>query len=99
MKRDAGVEPLVHFTCRDRNLIGLQSDILGVYAHGVRNMLCLSGDHQKFGDHPKSKGVFDLDSIQLVAMVKKMRAYRGFFSPWGNSPPCAPEAWVVASRL
>jgi methylenetetrahydrofolate reductase (NADPH) len=51
----------------------MQADILGAYAHGVRNMLCLSGDHQQFGDHPKSKGVFDIDSIQLIGTVRGMR--------------------------
>ena len=59
--------------CRDRNRIAMQSDILGAYAHGIRNMLCLSGDHQKFGNHPLTKGAFDIDSIQLVNMVKRMR--------------------------
>ena len=59
--------------CRDRNRIAMQSDILGAYALGIRNILCLSGDHQIFGDHPKSKKVFDVDSIQLINMVKKMR--------------------------
>ena len=68
-----GLEPNFQMVCRDRNRLAMQSDILGAYAHGVRNMLCLSGDHQKFGDHPQAKGVFDIDSMQLIAMVKKMR--------------------------
>lgn len=68
-----GLEPNFQMVCRDRNRIAMQSDILAAYAHGIRNMLCLSGDHQQFGDHPLSKGVFDIDSIQLIAMVKKMR--------------------------
>ena len=51
----------------------MQSDILGAYTLGIKNMLCLSGDHQKFGDHPQAKGVFDIDSMQLIAMVKNMR--------------------------
>jgi len=68
-----GLEPNYQMVCRDRNRLAMQSDILGACAHKIPNMLCLSGDHQKFGDHPKSKGVFDIDSIQLVAMVKKMR--------------------------
>jgi len=58
--------------CRDRNRLAMQSDILGAYTHGIRNMLCLSGDHQQFGDHPMSKGVYDIDSIQLISTVKKM---------------------------
>ncbi len=68
-----GVEPNYQMVCRDRNRIAMQADILGAYALGLRNLLCLSGDHQKFGDHPNAKGVFDLDSIQLIQMVKKMR--------------------------
>jgi len=68
-----GLEPNYQMVCRDRNRIAMQSDILGAYALGIRNILCLSGDHQMFGDHPKSKKVFDIDSIQLINMVKKMR--------------------------
>ncbi|MBF0524213.1 MAG: methylenetetrahydrofolate reductase [Deltaproteobacteria bacterium] len=68
-----GVEPNLQMTARDRNRIAIQSDILGAYALGIRNMLCLSGDHQKFGDHPEAKNVFDLDSMQLIQTVKKMR--------------------------
>jgi len=70
---DEGIEPNYQMVCRDRNRIAMQSDILGAYAHGIRNILCLSGDHQQFGDHPKSKGVYDVDSIQLISIVKKMR--------------------------
>lgn len=68
-----GLEPNLQMVVRDRNRIGIQSDILGAYALGIRNMLCLSGDHQKFGDHPSAKNVFDLDSMQLIQTVKKMR--------------------------
>ncbi|MCP4373100.1 MAG: methylenetetrahydrofolate reductase [Deltaproteobacteria bacterium] len=68
-----GLEPNFQMVCRDRNRLAMQSDILGVYAHGVRNMLCLSGDHCMFGDHPTAKGVFDIDSMQLIHMVKQMR--------------------------
>ncbi len=69
----AGLEPNFQMVCRDRNRIAMQSDILGAYALGIRNMLCLSGDHQSFGNHPQSKNVYDIDSIQLIALVKKMR--------------------------
>jgi methylenetetrahydrofolate reductase (NADPH) len=68
-----GMEPNFQMVCRDRNRLAMQADILGAYAHGVRNMLCLSGDHCKFGDHPTAKGVFDIDSTQLIQMVKRMR--------------------------
>ena len=68
-----GLEPNYQMVCRDRNRLAMQADILGAYAHGIRNLLCLSGDHQQFGDHPQAKGVFDIDSMQLIGMVKKMR--------------------------
>ncbi len=64
--------PLMQMVCRDRNRLAMQSEILSAYAHGINTMLCLSGDHCKFGDHPMAKGVFDLDSIQLIQMVRKM---------------------------
>ncbi|MDI6892978.1 MAG: methylenetetrahydrofolate reductase [Actinomycetota bacterium] len=73
-----GVEPVVQMTCRDRNRISIQSDLLGAAALGAKNLLCLTGDHQKFGNHPEAKGVFDLDSIQLLQMVKDMRDEKKF---------------------
>lgn len=73
-----GVEPVMQMTCRDRNRIGIQSDILGASALGIKNLLCLTGDHQKFGNHPQAKGVFDMDSIQLLGMVKTMRDDKKF---------------------
>ena len=73
-----GVEPIVQMVCRDRNRIAMQSDILGASALGVQNLLCLSGDHQTFGNHPQAANVFDLDSMQLIAMVKQMRDDKKF---------------------
>jgi len=70
---DMGLEPIVQMTCRDRNRLAMQSDILGAYLFGIRNILCLTGDHQCFGNHPTAKHVFDLDSVQLIGMVKNMR--------------------------
>jgi methylenetetrahydrofolate reductase (NADPH) len=67
------MEPIMQMTCRDRNRIGLQSDVLGAAALGVRNILCLTGDHQSFGNHPAAKGVFDIDSIQLLQIIKNMQ--------------------------
>ncbi len=68
-----GLEPNFQMVCRDRNRLAMMGDILGVHAMGIRNMLCLSGDHQQFGNHPESKNVYDIDSMQLIALVKKMR--------------------------
>ncbi len=68
-----GLEPNVQMTVRDRNRIGLQSDLLGAVGLGCRNFLCLQGDHAKFGNEPQSKNVNDIDSMQLLQAVKNMR--------------------------
>ena len=68
-----GLEPVLQMTCRDRNRLAMQADLLGAYALGLRNLLCLTGDHQSFGNHPQAKNVHDLDSVQLVQMVSSMR--------------------------
>lgn len=70
---DLGLEPVMQMVCRDRNRIAIQSDLFGAQALGVQNIMCLTGDHQTFGNHPQSKNVFDLDSIQLIGMVKRMK--------------------------
>jgi methylenetetrahydrofolate reductase (NADPH) len=70
---EEGLEPIIQMTCRDRNRLAIQSDLMGAYALGMRNLLCLTGDHQNFGNHPTSKNVFDMDSIQLVQTVAAMR--------------------------
>ena len=92
-----GVEPVIQMTCRDRNRIAMQSDVLGAYALGVKNLLCLTGDHQKFGNHPTSRNVFDLDSIQLVQMVKKMRDEKKFLC--GEEIRNTPKAPIVQPRM
>lgn len=68
-----GLEPVIQMVCRDRNRLAMQSDLLGAYGLGIRNLLCLTGDHQTFGNHPNSKNVFDLDSVQMIQMVTSMR--------------------------
>lgn len=70
---DEGLEPVIQMTVRDRNRIGLQSDLLGAAALGIRNVLCLSGDHMSFGNHGSAKAVYDIDSVQLVNVVHRMR--------------------------
>ncbi|MBF0432453.1 MAG: methylenetetrahydrofolate reductase [Fibrobacteria bacterium] len=76
---EEGLEPVMQMVCRDRNRIAMQSDLLGAHALGLRNCLCLSGDHQSAGTsgklkgHPGAKNVFDIDSIQLIAAVKGLR--------------------------
>ena len=68
-----GLEPVIQMTCRDRNRLAMQSDLMGAYIHGIRNVLCLSGDHQSFGNHPGAKNVQDIDSMQLIRMLQEMR--------------------------
>jgi len=78
--KQVGLDPVMQMTCRDRNRIAIQADILGAVALGVGNLLCLSGDHQKFGNHPESKNVHDIDSMQLIQMVRRMRDDAQFLS-------------------
>jgi methionine synthase I (cobalamin-dependent)/5,10-methylenetetrahydrofolate reductase len=66
------VEILLHYTCRDRNLLGMQSDLLGLHAHGIRNLLCVTGDPPKLGDYPDATAVFDVDAIGLTRMVSSL---------------------------
>ena len=73
-----GLEPVIQMTCRDRNRLAMQSDLMGAYALGMRNLLCLTGDHQSFGNHPTAKNVHDLDSMQLIQMVAGMRDKKVF---------------------
>jgi methylenetetrahydrofolate reductase (NADPH) len=73
VKQSGTIEPIMQMTCRDRNRIALQSDLLGAGAHGIENVLFMSGDHPKFGDHPGAKTVFDMDSTQLIWTARTMR--------------------------
>jgi methylenetetrahydrofolate reductase (NADPH) len=68
--KQAGIEPIFQLTCRDRNRIALQSDLLSACTLGIDNVLCLTGDHLKLGDHPTGKGVFDIDSVQLLDIAR-----------------------------
>jgi len=78
--KEMGFNPVMQMVCRDRNRIAIQSDILGAAALGINNILCLSGDHQKFGDHPGAKNVFDIDSMQLIQCVRRMTGEGKFLS-------------------
>lgn len=71
--KQMGLDPILQMVTRDRNRLAMQSDIIGAYSLGINTMLCLSGDHPKFGDHPMANGVYDLDSVQLVNTVNTMR--------------------------
>jgi methylenetetrahydrofolate reductase (NADPH) len=90
-----GMEPVMQMVCRDRNRIAIQSDVLGGAALGINNMLCLSGDHQKFGDHPQAKNVFDIDSIQLISTIRRMRDEGKFLG--GDDIKGSPKLFVGAA--
>ncbi len=85
---EGGCEPVMQMTCRDRNRLAQQADLLGAYAAGVRNVLCLTGDYQSFGTHADAKGVFDLDSVQLIRTLADMNAGK-FMSGEEIKPPPA----------
>ncbi len=72
--KDAGMTPIYQLTCRDRNRIALQSDLLSAAMFGIENLLLLTGDHTRLGDHPQAKPVFDLDSVSLVHAVTKLES-------------------------
>jgi len=93
--RNIGLDPVLQMVVRDRNRIALQSDILGASAVGIRNVLCLSGDHHSFGNQPQAAGVFDLDSIQLLATVKGMRDEGTILG--GDPLASAPDLFIGAA--
>jgi methylenetetrahydrofolate reductase (NADPH) len=93
--KTAGLDPVLQVVVRDRNRIALQSDILGASAIGIRNVLCLSGDHQIFGNQSQAVGVFDLDSIQLVRVVKDMRDDGKIIG--GDALSKAPDLYIGAA--
>lgn len=92
MQNELGLEAVYQVTCRDRNRIAIQSDILGAAALGIRNVLALTGDHPAKGDHPQAKPVFDLDSVQLTAVLRKMVDEKKDMA--GNSLSGAPQMHV-----
>jgi methylenetetrahydrofolate reductase (NADPH) len=94
--KSMGFDPIVQMVTRDRNRIALQSDILGAAALGMNNLLCLSGDHQTFGDDPEAKNVFDIDSIQLIHLVRMMRDEGKF--PSGKELEGHPRLFIGAAE-
>lgn len=97
LHNQAKIEPILHYTCRDRNLLGMQSDFLGMYAQGIRNVLLITGDPPKLGDYPDATAVFDVDSIGLTNVVdylnkgfdigeKRLKSPTGFLIGVGANP-------------
>ena len=92
--KECGGEPIFQVTCRDRNRLALQADLLLAYSRGISNILCLTGDSIDVGDHSEAKPVFDLDSVQLLKMIKTMESGTDIA---GNELKGAPEFCVGAS--
>ena len=87
-----GMEPIMQMTCRDRNRLAMQADLLGAHTLGIHNCLCLTGDHMSFGNHPQAKGVHDLDAINLIKMLKDMRDEHKFQN--GDDMDVAPKFYI-----
>ena len=95
MLKQAGLEPVVQYTCRDRNRLGIQGDMLGASVFGINTILCLSGDHPIWGDHPQCKPVYDVDSINVIRMARMMRDNQ-VFENGKTIPKRAPDYFIGA---
>ncbi len=87
-----GVEAIMQMTCRDRNRLAMQADLLGAHTLGIHNCLCLTGDHLSFGNHPEARGVHDLDAINLIEMLRRMRDEKKF--DCGEEMDVAPKFYI-----
>ncbi len=92
VQQQVGIEPILHYTCRDRNVLGIQSDLLGASALGIRNLICITGDPPKMGDYPDATAVFDVDAIGLVNIVRNLN--RGL--DIGGNPIGGSTRFVIA---
>jgi homocysteine S-methyltransferase len=92
VQQQVGIEPILHYTCRDRNVLGIQSDLLGASAVGIRNLICITGDPPKMGDYPDATAVFDVDAIGLVNIVHNLN--RGL--DIGGNPIGGSTKFVIA---
>jgi methionine synthase / methylenetetrahydrofolate reductase(NADPH) len=91
IQRDVGIEAILHYTCRDRNVLGIQSDLLGAAAMGIRNLICITGDPPKMGNYPDATAVFDVDAIGLVNIVHNLNRGRDL----GGNPLGTGTAFVI----
>jgi len=95
VQQQAGVEPILHYACRDRNLLGMQSDLLGAHSMGVRNVLLITGDPPKLGDYPDATAVFDVDSIGLTHLVARLNRGQDI----GGQPIGQPTSFHIGVAL
>jgi methionine synthase / methylenetetrahydrofolate reductase(NADPH) len=91
IQKDVGIEAILHYTCRDRNVLGIQSDLLGAAAMGIRNLICITGDPPKMGNYPDATAVFDVDAIGLVNIVHNLNRGRDL----GGNPLGMGTAFVI----
>ena len=91
MQREVGIEAILHYTCRDRNVLGIQSDLLGASATGIHNLICITGDPPKMGNYPDATAVFDVDSIGLVNIVHNLNRGQDI----GGNPIGAGTGFVI----
>ena len=96
MLKQSGLDPILQVTCRDRNRLAIQSDLLGASLHGITNVLALSGDAPIWGDHPQTKGVFEIDSINLIRILRMMRDDQ-VFENGKEIPKIAPDYFIGAA--
>ena len=94
--KEKGIEPIYQLTCRDRNRLALQSDLLSANALGIRNVLALTGDHPQVGDHPQAKPVFDVDSTQLLQIIGRLNEGRDISTQFMNKP--LPEGTALKGK-
>ncbi len=100
--KENGLEPVMQVTTRDRNRLAIQSDVIGAASLGIKNILCLSGEHQSFGNHPTAKNVHDIDSVQLITMLRNMREEHKFacgdeIKTSKKSDPAPPKIFIGAA--
>ena len=94
-----GIETVLHYTCRDRNLLGMQSDMMGAHSIGLRNMLIVTGDPPKMGSYPDATGVFDVDAIGLTNMVNRLNGGLDLGGRTIGEPTDSFGVWVLALTL
>ena len=88
IQQHAGIEAVLHFCCRDRNILGIQSELLGAHAGGLRNLICITGDPPRMGTYPDATAVFDVDAIGLIRIASNLNQGLDLGIRWGRRLPC-----------
>ncbi len=98
LQEKVGIDTILHYTCRDRNLLGIQSDLLGAHALGLRNILAITGDPPKLGDYPDATAVYDVDSIGLIRIMDHLNHGCDLAGNLIGAPPRHPRAAAAPTR-